>query len=357
MGVCRDCIINDYPRAILHVNKIRERARKKFGLPVQIPSSKGGKKCSMCGNDCRLDSGEIGFCGLVLNENGHIKRLVNINRGFLHWYFDPNPTNCVGAWSCPAGTGCGYPSLAYRDGVEHGYYNLAVFLAACNSDCLYCQNYSYKEMIRLKKSKDFITPEELVSKIHHKVSCVCYFGGCPTVQIPFTIKTNKLIMERAQKEERPIRICYETNGNFKWSLLKKSSVQVLESGGCIKFDLKCFNEQLNLALCGISNKIILKNFKDIAPLISQRPEVPFLIASTLLVPGYITKEEIGNIANFIAEIDETIPYSLLGFSPCFELPDLPTTSQAHAEECLKEAKKVGLKNVRIGNFHLLGNAY
>ncbi|NHI94128.1 MAG: radical SAM protein [Candidatus Lokiarchaeota archaeon] len=353
LGVCRDCIINNYPSVIPYIEKIREQARKKFDLPIKIPHTTNGKKCGMCGNDCRLNDGELGYCGLVFNENGHIKRHTNANLGFLHWYFDPNPTNCVGSWSCPAGTGCGYPEFAYKNGPEYGYYNLAVFLAACNSDCLYCQNYSYKEMVRLKLKENFITPQQLVDNIHPKISCVCYFGGCPSVQMPFTIKVNKLVSELARKENRPIRICYESNGNFTWPLLKKAAGQVLDSGGCIKFDLKCFNENLNLALCGISNKLVIDNFKKVSRYIDERKNFPFLIASTLLVPGYITPDEIEQIASFMVQIDETIPYSLLGFSPCFELSDLPTTSRKDAFACKDAAEKAGLKNVRIGNIHLL----
>jgi len=37
--------------------------------------------------------------------------------------------------------------------------------------------------------------------------------------------------------------------------------------------------------------------------------------------------------------------------------DLPTTSRRHAHECLAQAKAQGLKNVRLGNVHLLGNCY
>ena len=50
-----------------------------------------------------------------------------------------------------------------------------------------------------------------------------------------------------------------------------------------------------------------------------RPEPPFLIASTLLVPGYID-------------------------------------ARKQAEECFEAARQAGLKHVRAGNLHLLGLA-
>jgi len=131
------------------------------------------------------------------------------------------------------------------------------------------------------------------------------------------------------------------------------------SGGCIKFDLKAWHDEVHYALCGVSNQRTLSNFKLLAEYKNenQRPNPPLLIASTLLVPGYIDEDEVGNIARFIGSLDRDIPYSLLGFHPHFYMKDLPRTSIRHAERCLKAAKEAGLRRVRIGNTHLLGDAY
>ena len=51
------------------------------------------------------------------------------------------------------------------------------------------------------------------------------------------------------------------------------------------------------------------------------------------------------------------PYTLLGFYPQFYMHDLPPTSREHARRCLEVARKEGLKRVRVGNAHLLGNDY
>jgi pyruvate formate lyase activating enzyme len=84
---------------------------------------------------------------------------------------------------------------------------------------------------------------------------------------------------------------------------------------------------------------------------------PFLVASSLLVPGYIDRKEISGIAAFIASLSPDIPYALLAFHPEFMMRDLLPTSRRHAEECLAEAKRQGLENVRLGNIHLLGSDY
>ena len=142
-------------------------------------------------------------------------------------------------------------------------------------------------------------------------------------------------------------------------LLARMADLSLESGGSVKFDLKARRDEVHYALCGISNRRTLSNFRLLAGYQDQRPKSapPLLLASTLLVPGYIDEEEVGGIAGFIASLDRDIPYSLLGFHPQFYMDDLPRTSKQHAERCLQAARDAGLNRVRIGNIHLLGSAY
>jgi len=173
------------------------------------------------------------------------------------------------------------------------------------------------------------------------------------VQMPHAIKTSRLAVERATEEKRILRICWETNGYWKEEMALKAAELSLKSGGNIKFDLKTWNPNLNLGLCGVSNEPTLKSFKLIGEkFFKMRPELPVLTVSTLLVPGYVDAEEVGDMAHFIAEVDPNIPYTLLAFYPQYVMNDLPTTSREQANQCYDAAKKY-LENVRIGNIHLL----
>jgi pyruvate formate lyase activating enzyme len=258
------------------------------------------------------------------------------------------PTNCVADWVCPGGTGVGFPEFAYRDGPEYGYKNLAVFYQACSFDCLFCQNWQY----RISASREAaVSASSLADQVDEKTSCICYFGGDPTPQLPHALRASRLALER--NRGRILRICWETNGTMHPALLKKAAELSFHSGGCIKFDLKAWSEELSIALCGVTNKRTVENFELLAHYTRERPSPPFLIASTLLIPGYIDKGEVSKIASFIASLNPEIPYSLLAFHPQFVMGDLPTTSRRLASECLEAAKEAGLKNVRVGNLHLL----
>jgi len=136
-------------------------------------------------------------------------------------------------------------------------------------------------------------------------------------------------------------------------LLDKMMDLALESGGCVKFDLKARDENLHRALTGVTNRRTLENFERAAEKFDRRPIPPPLIASTLLVPGYIDAQEIRAIAGFMAAVNPDIPYSLLAFHPQYYMSDLPLTSREQAHQCLAAAKYSGLTRVRLGNTHML----
>jgi pyruvate formate lyase activating enzyme len=254
----------------------------------------------------------------------------------------------VADWVCPGGTGAGYPQFAYTSGSEYGFKNLAVFYHGCSFDCLFCQNWTHRERVWDRKR---ITPEELAQAIDDRTSCICYFGGDPTPQLPHAIQVSKKAIAKAKG--RILRICWETNGSMAPDLLKEVVDLSLTSGGCIKFDLKSWNDSLHRALCGVSNMRTKENFERVIQWIGKRPQVPLLIASTLLIPGYIDEEEVRGISKWIASLNPDIPYSLLAFYPQFFFKDLPVTSRDLAFRCKEAAEGEGLRRVRVGNLHLL----
>jgi pyruvate formate lyase activating enzyme len=351
LGACASCIRADAPGLRAHIARAQARTRRAFGLPPEPPCDPTGILCDLCANRCQIPRHGRGYCGLRRNAGG---RLVGgaPTQGNLSWYFDPLPTNCVADWVCPAGTGVGYPTWAHRPGPEYGYRNLAVFYQACSFNCLGCQNWHYREATGNRAT---VTPAALAAQVDARTACICYFGGDPSPQFPHSVATSVLARRRTPK--RILRICWETNGTMHPRWLRKAMSIALASGGCIKFDLKAWDDGIHRALTGFSNRWTLENFRLAAELASARSVPPALVASTLLVPGYVDAAEVGALARFVAAVNPDIPYSLLAFSPQFYLHDLPVTSQGHAEEALAAAKAAGLTRVRIGNIHLLGEPY
>ncbi|TFG04523.1 MAG: radical SAM protein [Promethearchaeota archaeon] len=359
LEVCRECIINgDWNSIHEHVLNVHEEVRKMANLPGSPPKRESNVKvkCNYCINECSLSVNDVSYCGLrniQKNDTGELP-FPSKSKAYIHGYLDNNPTNCCNSWFCPAGTSNGYPQFSSHAGPEYGTYSYAAFLYGCTFDCLFCQNYSHKFFSK----RNLEDAEEIADQIvkNEKITCLCYFGGTPESQLPFSIHLAELILDKIKKQDlnRIFRVCWEWNGSGNQHLIEKCMKIALKTGGNIKFDLKSYHEKLNMALCGISNSRTLQNFECLAKkYFGTRPGLPEMSACTLLVPGYLVQEEVEQIAKFISKIDNEIPYSLLVFHGDYQMKDLPITPRKQAESCLKVAKKY-LKNVHLGNKFLLG---
>ena len=336
IGVCSVCISNDVQSK---AQETHEKLRKRDGLVPRIPTT-GKTTCDECGNHCKLNEGDIGFCNLrTVRDSVVVDKFTG--QAVVSWYFDPLPTNCVADWVCPVTNerelGIGRKRLK----------NLAVFYGSCNSDCLFCQNSSYRAM--MAQGKPLLTAQELANVADEYTACVCYFGGDPACNPAHSLETSKLL-----NQKRRVRVCYETNGNISKKWIDRIASIISDTGGTLKFDIKAVSPKLYRTMTGVSNSAMLRNFKEVSAQKRDR-QGEFLVASVLLVPGYVNLTEVQRICRFIAENDSTIPTALLGFYPHHAMSDLPRTSRAHAEASLDIAKDEGLTNVRIGNVGLLGS--
>lgn len=334
--VCVNCLRDRPTEALKFVRNTRDRWRRSIDFPTSIPH--GGKKCFLCINECEIPIGGMGYCGILRNEGG---RLVPVTKSFkeayLRWYLDPHPTNCVALPVCPE-----------KD--HRGYYNLAVFFAGCNLDCLFCQNIDHKYMLFGEKLRDGekMSLEEFVRIAdQRRISCVCYFGGDPLPWSTFTLKVSRKTKKR---------ICWETNGLMNESVARQMASISLETGGIIKIDWKAFNPSVYEALTGVDGVKAIERLKENVRLIQsmdERKDPPLLVVSTLIVPHYVDELEVGGIATFLAQIDENIPYVLLAFAPQHLMHDLPTTSKEQMKRVFETASSKGLKRVFIENVWLL----
>lgn len=337
LGVCAECLRARPREALVESEGAHVRARRPFGLPEATPNSPTGFRCVLCSRQCSIAEGERGYCGLRTVRNGRLVHLAGVpGRGMLEWYRDPLPTNCVADWVC-AGS------------AQRGFHNLAVFYEACTLDCLFCQNWHFRK--RRPEQGGFLSAEQLAAVANERTWCVCFFGGDPAAQMPHALAAGRALARRG------VAVCWETAGTSHPKLLDQAVELSLVTGGCIKFDLKAYDRAIYRALTGASHEAVFENFARAAARFRERPEPPLVVASTLLVPGYVDAAEVGRIARFIAELDPDIPYALLGFAPQFAMNDLPPTSLRHAEEAERAARAAGLRRVRIGNRHLLGRDY
>ncbi len=353
IGVCVKCLRERFSEARSIVDESRRILRSKYGLPPAPPKD-GGLICAFCSNKCLIPSGSKGYCGVVRNNYGRLSYSTGSFRKAIGlYYYDSLPTNCVADWVCPGCTGAGYPkySLSPR-GPERGFYNIAVFYGACNLDCLYCQNWEYREMVL--RGKPELSVEDLVNAVNKRTTCACFFGGDPGPQAVHALMAARSMVRRAEEIGLKVfRVCWETNGLMSPGIVDEVVELSLSTGGIVKVDVKAWSPEVYYALTGNYGRDVFKTVERIAERFSKRPKPPLLVVSTLLVPGYVDEVEVEGIVKFIAELNKDIPFRLLAFHPDYAMSDLPPTSRSHARAAYSIALRHGLTNVSIGNWWIL----
>jgi pyruvate formate lyase activating enzyme len=197
--------------------------------------------------------------------------------------------------------------------------------------------------------------------LHGRVPCVCYFGGDPGPHVVYALRASRRIVKETRRMGIVKRICWETNGLVNEAIMREMARVSLVSGGIVKIDWKAWSPPVYQALTEVDSwkavERVRRNVKIITETARERREIPLLVISTLLVPGYVDAEEVHHIAEYIATLDAETPLVLLAFHPTHLLQDLPPTSRRHAQEAIKAAREAGLRRVYVGNEWLLKDYY
>ena len=362
LNVCVECLRSKPSEALRVAMKMHYKSRARIRLPPQ-PPREGGYSCKLCVNECSPAAGERSYCGLWTKSGSRLQPRQDAGYIAVYTYLDPHPTNCVAAHLCPATTSRGYPRYTRTEGVEWGYSNLAVFAYGCTLDCLFCQNYEHKTSMATDSWRIHTRRlEDLVFEaMDDRVTCICYFGGDPTPQMPWILRASRLMLEYSRERGVVKRICWETNGLQAPGVMREMARLSLESGGIVKIDWKAWTPSVYQALTGVDGVKAVERLKTNARLVTSmardRPEIPLLVVSILLVPGYVDPEEVSGIAGYLSTLDPPPPVVLLAFHPDYLMNDLPPTSRHHMEEAVRIVRKSGIREVYKGNVWLLGDYY
>jgi len=90
LGVCIDCIRDDFENVKELIKKAHQKTREEFDLPLEPPQNKEGIACSLCINSCKIPQNGRSFCGLRENKEGelrgasHKEELRNVRIGNVH---------------------------------------------------------------------------------------------------------------------------------------------------------------------------------------------------------------------------------------------------------------------------------
>ncbi|HHT25209.1 MAG TPA: AmmeMemoRadiSam system radical SAM enzyme [Clostridiaceae bacterium] len=269
--------------------------------------------CQLCPHYCKLNEGQIGFCGARQAKSG---KIIPLNYGKITALaLDPIEKK----------------PLAY---FFPGSMILSVGSFGCNMSCPFCQNYhiatSKKEQVRIRD----ITPEQLIelAQVEKKRGNIgiAFTYNEPLIAFDFILDTAKLA------ETEDLEIVIVSNGQINEPYLK----QLLPYVSAWNIDLKSFSETGYRKLGGDLNTV-LKTIE----LIQAAAHVEI---TTLVVPGISDdQEEMRAQAEYLASLDPNMPLHLSRYFPCYKYTE-PATDKMKIRE-LKQIAEQYLNRVRLGN--------
>lgn len=272
-------------------------------------------QCETCNHFCLIAEGKQGICGARENKNGKLFSLVY----GLAIAENIDPIEKKPLYHFMAGTN-----------------TLTIATEGCNFHCAWCQNYDISQGVKKNhQPRGFNLPPAIVVKHALKFNCpsISYSYTEPTIFLEYALETMKL----AKKFK--IKNIWVSNGYMS----EKTREAIAPYLDAINIDLKTFNEKKMLKYSGAKLKPILENIKYFFQ------KKIHLELTTLVVPGVNDDEkQLKQIAGFIKKISPEIPYHLSRYYPAYKMKTAATAIET-LEKAAVIAKKVGLKNVYIGN--------
>ena len=185
-----------------------------------------------------------------------------------------------------------------------------------------------------------ISPEQVVLSpqgVGSARNIVAFTGGDLMCQPDFYTRTTSLIKARAEG----LWVLLETNGYG----LTPRNLDLYKEAGVDAFwlDIKAYDPEVHRKLTGVDNAWVLKLPREIV----KRGFT--LEVLSLYIPGWVQEDQIGRIARVLAEVDPSIPFTVLAFFPEHKMRDVPPPTLDQMLKAWEAAKATGLERVRLGN--------
>ncbi len=274
----------------------------------------GKVKCQLCAHYCLISPGKRGICRVRENRDGV---LYSLNyRLLIAENVDPIEKK---------------PLFHFYPGSRS--YSIAAM--GCNFRCLHCQNWSISQPINNTIDGKLTLPERVVQNaLDNDCLSISYTYTEPTIYFETALEVSGLASQKGLKN------VFVTNGYISPEALNHIAPYL----DAANIDLKAMSDTFYQKVCGATLKPVLDSIK-------QYYELGIWIEiTTLIIPGYNDRDdELEKIAQFIADIDQGIPWHISAFYPTYRLNDVPPTKISALQRAYKIGKDKGLYYVYQGN--------
>jgi len=199
----------------------------------------------------------------------------------------------------------------------------------CSFSCPFCQNYSISQYY---KTDRIMNPEDIANLASEREApLIAYTYNEPTVHLEYVIECSK------RAGEKGIKNILVTNGH----LNPEPAEEIFNYIEAANIDLKSMNPDFY-------KKEIKGNLEPVKETIKIASKKAHVEITTLVIPGKNDSvKEMEQTAEFIASVDENIPFHLSAYYPTYKY-SIPATSRSRIFDLINVAKK-HLKYVYPGN--------
>jgi pyruvate formate lyase activating enzyme len=272
-------------------------------------------RCLTCPNKCILPPDGRSRCKSHVNKNGKLYTLVYGNPCAVH--VDPVEKK---------------PLFHFLPSTNA----FSIATTGCSFHCLNCQNWEISQVKPEEVRFHDMFPDAVVKNaVTRNCRSIAYTYSEATTFYEYMLDTSRLA------RERNIKNIWVTNGYIN----REPLLELCKSMDGANIDIKSFSESLYSKLNAGRLKPVLNTLR-----ILKENGVWFEMTA-LIVPTYADDMEmIKKMCHWIAEnLGPDYPLHFSRFFPRYKLTHLPPTSISFLEDARKEAMKIGLHYVYVGN--------
>lgn len=259
--------------------------------------------CFLCSHHCLISNGKFGICQVRENRGGVL---------YTHAYGELIARNIDPIEKKPL-----YHFFP-------GSRSFSIAAAGCNFRCGFCQNWQISQVKEARASglrSEEVKPEEVVEQAGQTGSkSISYTYTEPTIFFEYAYEISQLA-----KTEGLFNV-FVTNGYMTEEMIRT----IHPALDAANVDLKSFRDDYYREVCGGRLAPVLKNIE-----LMKKLNI-WIEVTTLLVPGQNdSDEELKKIANFLTELDPSIPWHISRFYPRYKMGDLEGTPSRDLKPSLR----------------------
>ncbi len=304
----------------LNVPLVKEVYAQEFEASLYEASyyQKTGKnivRCGICPQECEVNPGGRGFCGVRENRGGKYYLIVHSRPCSMN--IDPIEKK---------------PLFHYLPGEKA----FSVATAGCNIACKFCQNWEISQYRPEKVPYIKASPSEIATMAYEKgCRTIAYTYSEPVVFFEFMRDT------AIEGNKKGIKSVVITNAYIN----EKPLLELTKIVGAIKVDFKAFRDDFYKNICSGQLRPVLRSMELI-----KKQGVHLEIVHLTIPTLNDSEKEIKEMSRWIKQnLGEFVPLHFTRFHPTYKLKNLPPTPSETLVKAREIAVSEGLKYVYTGN--------